>query len=168
MLGSVFFDIRDAALRELFATFGLLVETLEFRQIGGWEYARLDPLGGKDRAPPPSWLMPLVTRIVPVVRKRVRACVAAVRADAAGAMIDRWYAEWQPDLIARAAALRSEDVSVLDDEALTAHTGRALSLLHDGCRRHFLLHGAFGSRSRSSCSPWRSCWAGRRGGRSGS
>ena len=39
MLGSVFFDIRDAALRELFATFGLLVETLEFRQIGGWEYA---------------------------------------------------------------------------------------------------------------------------------
>jgi pyruvate,water dikinase len=144
MLGSVFFDIRDAALREVFETFGLLVETLEFRQIGGWEYARLVPLGGKDRAPPPSWLMPLVTRIVPVVRKRVRACVAAVRDDVAGAMIDRWYGEWQPDLVARAAALRSENVSVLEDEALTAHTGRALSLLHDGCRRHFLLQGAFG------------------------
>lgn len=143
MLGSVFFDVRDASLRELFATFGLLVETLEFRQIGGWEYARLVPLGGKDRSPPPS-LMPLLTRLVPSMRKRIRACVAAMRDDVAGAMVERWYAEWQPDLERRAAALKAEDVPALDDAALASHTDRALALLHDGCRRHFLLQGGFG------------------------
>ena len=47
MLGSVFFDVRDAALRELSATFGLLVETLEFREIGGWEYSRLSRWAGR-------------------------------------------------------------------------------------------------------------------------
>jgi rifampicin phosphotransferase len=144
MLGSVFFDVRDAALRELFATFGLLVETLEFRQIGGWEYARLVPLGGRDRPPPPPSLMPLLTRVVPAMRKRIRACVAAVRDDVAGAMADRWYAEWEPDLASRAAALKAADVPALDDAALAAHTDRALALLHDGSRRHFLLQGAFG------------------------
>ena len=79
MLGSVFFDVRDASLRELFATFGLLVETLEFRQIGGWEYSRLVPLGGTDRRPPP-WLLPLLMRVLPTMRRRIRACVATTGA----------------------------------------------------------------------------------------
>jgi rifampicin phosphotransferase len=144
MLGSVFFDVRDAALRELFATFGLLVETLEFRQIGGWEYARLVPLGGgKDRSPPAA-LAPILTRVLPALRKRIRVCVAAMRDDVAGTLVERWYTEWQPDLERRAAALRAEDVAALDDAALAHHTDRALALLDDGCRRHFLLQGAFG------------------------
>jgi hypothetical protein len=142
MLGSVFFAARNAALREMFATFGFLVETLEFREIGGWEYSRLVPLGGRDRGAPPPYLMPVLFRVLPALRRRIRACVAAVRDDAAGAMIDRWYTEWQPDLTARAAGLLADDPAALDDIALAEHTQRAHALLQDGCRRHFLLHGA--------------------------
>jgi phosphohistidine swiveling domain-containing protein len=142
MLGSVFFAARNAALREMFATFGFLVETLEFREIGGWEYSRLVPLGGHDRGAPPPYLMPVLFRVVPTLRRRIRTCVAAVRDDAAGAMIDRWYAEWQPDLAARAAGLLADDPAALDDAELAEHTQRAYTLLQDGCRRHFLLHGA--------------------------
>ena len=40
---------RNKAIRRMFGEFGLLAETLEFAQIGGWDYSRLVPLGGKDR-----------------------------------------------------------------------------------------------------------------------
>ena len=38
--------IRD--IRQLFSELGLLAETVDFRQIGGWEYSWLVLLGGKD------------------------------------------------------------------------------------------------------------------------
>jgi rifampicin phosphotransferase len=42
---------RNAALRRMFDEFGFLAETLDCQQIGGWEYIRLVPLGGKWLAP---------------------------------------------------------------------------------------------------------------------
>ena len=48
--------------------FGLLLENVEFREIGGWVYNRAVPLGGKDRRAPPAWLMPLLIRVVPQMR----------------------------------------------------------------------------------------------------
>jgi pyruvate,water dikinase len=133
---------RNRALRRTFAEFGLLAETLECRQIGGWEYTRLVPLGGKDRPPPPARLMPLLIRLVPRLRRRIADAVAAVRSDKAGDFVERWYRQWQPDLAARIAVLRGADLGALGDEELDAHTTRALALLHDGIEIHFLLHGA--------------------------
>jgi rifampicin phosphotransferase len=133
---------RNRASRRTFAEFGLLAETLECAQIGGWEYIRLVPLGGKDRSAPPARLMPLLIRLVPRLRRRIADAVAAVRADKAGAFVERWYRQWQPDLAARGAALRDVDLEALDDQELDSHTARALGLLHDGIEVHFLLHGA--------------------------
>ncbi|HEX6678219.1 MAG TPA: PEP/pyruvate-binding domain-containing protein, partial [Actinomycetes bacterium] len=133
---------RNRALRRTFAEFGLLAETLECRQIGGWEYTRLVPLGGKDRPAPPARLMPLLIRLVPRLRRRIADAVAAVRSDKAGGFVERWYRQWQPDLTARIAALRDTDLEALDDQALDTHATRALALLHEGLDVHFLLHGA--------------------------
>jgi len=133
---------RNRAVRRAFAEFGLLAETLEFAQIGGWEYTRLVPLGGKDRPAPPARLMPLLIRLVPRLRRRIADAVAAVRSDTAGRSVERWYQQWQPDLAARIALLRDTDLGALDDEELDAHTTRALALLHDGLDIHFLLHAA--------------------------
>jgi len=133
---------RNRALRRTFAEFGLLAETLEFAQIGGWEYARLVPLGGKDRPAPPARLMPLLIRLVPRLRRRLANAVAAVRSDKAGRFVDQWYQQWQPDLATRIAVLRETDLEALNDEELDTHTTRALALLHEGIDIHFLLHGA--------------------------
>ena len=46
-------SFEDAA-RRVNAEFGLLMETMETREIGGWVYQRLVPLGGKDRPAPPG------------------------------------------------------------------------------------------------------------------
>ena len=133
---------RSRAMRRTFAEFGLLAETLEFAQIGGWEYTRLVPLGGKDRPAPPARLMPLLIRLVPRLRRRIAAAVAAVRSDKAGRFVEQWYQRWQPDLAARIALLRDTDLGALDDQALDAHTARALALLREGIDVHFLLLGA--------------------------
>ncbi len=133
---------RNRAMRRAFAEFGVLAETLEFAQIGGWEYTRLVPLGGKDRPAPPARLMPLLIRLVPRLRRRIADAVAAVRSDKAGHFVEQWYERWQPDLAARIVALRDTELSVADDEELDAHTTRAMALLHEGLDIHFLLHGA--------------------------
>ncbi|HKE99203.1 MAG TPA: PEP/pyruvate-binding domain-containing protein [Actinomycetes bacterium] len=141
-LSVVFGEPRNRALRRTFAEFGLLAETLEFAQIGGWEYSRLVPLGGRDRPVPPARLMPLLVRLVPRLRRRVADAVAAVRSDKAGRFVERWYGRWQPDLAARIARLRDTDLGALGDEELDADTARAQALVHDSVEVHFLLHGA--------------------------
>ena len=135
-------EARNKAIRRMFGEFGLLAETLEFAQIGGWDYSRLVPLGGKDRRPPPAFLMPLMVRLVPIMRRRVADAVAAVRSDKAGRLMQQWYDEWHPELDARIAELREVDLEALDDLALDADTGRAAELLRRGTEIHFTLTAA--------------------------
>src|SRR5690349_3452152 len=71
MAGSTILPRVNAGLRTLFEQMGILVETLEYREIGGWAYVRLAPLGGKDRKAPPPPLFKLLTRLVPDLRRRV-------------------------------------------------------------------------------------------------
>jgi pyruvate,water dikinase len=142
LASSLGYEARNAALRDDMAEFGLLVDAVEFTEIGGWEYMRLVPLGGKDRPAPPSWLMPLLVRAVPTLRRRVRRSVEAVRADVAVGLIDRWYDQWRPQLSARSAQLRGVDLDSLSDAELAAHWDAVVDNLHEGARVHFTVHGA--------------------------
>ena len=139
---SLTYEARNGALRQIMADFGLLIEAIEFREIGGWEYVRTVPLGGKDRPPPPAWLMPIVIRLVPAMRARIRRAVAAVRSDDAGALVDRWRREWHPELKTRIASVRSVEMSKLSDTELIEHYSSTIEILRDGARVHFTLHAA--------------------------
>jgi len=139
---SILFPFRNEATRLFFARFGILLETLEFCEIGGWEYIRLVPLGGKDRPAPPPWLFRILTRIVPPMRRRIKASVEAVRSERARTYIDRWYDEWHPDLATRIDALNQIDLTSLSDSETARHLESVVALLHDGIRVHFLTHGA--------------------------
>ena len=133
---------RNQAIRRMFAKYGILAETLEFAQIGGWDYSRLVPLGGKDRPAPPAFLMPLLIRLVPVMRRRVADAVVTIRTNKPGHLVEQWYAEWHPELNARIAELREVDLEALNHQELDAETGRAAELLRWGIEIHFTLHGA--------------------------
>jgi phosphohistidine swiveling domain-containing protein len=141
---SALFGPRNAALKRMFDEFGFLAESLECQEIGGWEYIRLVPLGGKDRPAPPPWAMPLLVRLVPQMRNRIAQSVAAMRADKPARFIERWHHEWQLQFATRIAELRDESLASIPDAAVDEHIARTIRLVEDGFDAHFLLHGAVG------------------------
>jgi phosphohistidine swiveling domain-containing protein len=132
---------RTPAIRRMCTDLGLLFDTVEFRDIGGWEYVRIVPLGGKDRPAPPARLVPLLFRLVPMLRRRVATSVKAAQSDVVGRLVRRWYEEWQPQFAARIAELRDVPMAELTDQELGHHFVRAMSLIREGVEVHMRLHG---------------------------
>jgi rifampicin phosphotransferase len=132
---------RTPAVRRMCTDLGLLFDSVEFRDIGGWEYVRIVPLGGKDRPAPPARLVPLLFRLVPMLRRRIATSVKAARSDVVGHLVRRWYDEWQPQFAARVAELRDVPVTELTDQELGHHFVRTMSLIHEGVEIHMRLHG---------------------------
>ena len=139
---SFWHDSTTEGLRVGLAEFGLLIETIEFRSIGGWTYMRFVPLGGKDHPAPPSWMMPILIRVMPSLRTRARRCADAMRGNRPGAIIDRWYAEWRPMLDRRLLELRRVPLVDLGDEELLDHLGVTVAFVREASRVHFTLHVA--------------------------
>jgi pyruvate,water dikinase len=135
-------DLRNDPLRRMATEHGLLFDGVELRQIGGWEYMRVVPLGGKQPPPLPDWLVPVAFRLVPALRRRIRESVAAMRSDVPGRLVRRWSREWQSDFDARIRTLRDGRPEVESDTELVADLEAVLALLADGFNVHFRLHGA--------------------------
>jgi rifampicin phosphotransferase len=130
---------QNDAIARAFAELGALAEGLEFREIGGWMYTRVVPVGGKDRPVPPAPLMWLLLRVHPQLRSRVATARRAVREDLSGQIIRQWHDETRPDLQQRIEALRDVRVETLDDRALLEHWASVRSLLNGGIGAHFRL-----------------------------
>lgn len=128
--------------RVIAAELGSLIETVEYAEIGGWAYSRVVPFGDRTGPPPPSWLMPLMIRVVPPVRRRLGAAAAAIETDWPGRQIDRWYGEWRPEFTRRLAEAREVDLKSLTDSELDAHLTAVVRLTQDTMFAHFRLHGA--------------------------
>lgn len=139
---SFWHDVTTEGLRVGLGAFGLLIETIEFRSIGGWTYVRFVPLGGRDRPAPPSWMMPILIRVMPSLRTRVRQCTDAMRGNLPDEMIARWYDEWRPMLDRRLTELRQVPLADLGDEELLDHLGDAVAFVREASRIHFTLHVA--------------------------
>jgi phosphohistidine swiveling domain-containing protein len=130
--------------RELVSDFGLPIEEISQREIGGWLYLRLAPLGGKERKPPPTWLarlmLPVMFRFVPGLRASATAAERFFASDRAGDLVESWYREWRPAAAAGIDRLQACDLGAFDDDALEQHLASTLDFSREGWRRHFLLH----------------------------
>ena len=129
----------EAAFRDVAGTFGLLIDGMDFRCFGGELYSHAVPPGGKEGAAPPWWVMGVVARLVPSLRRKLRTARQAVDARMPQRTIDRWYDEWKPELIERIDALRSVDFDAMDDDELLAHLDSLSDLFADAHRIHFML-----------------------------
>ncbi len=136
------FTVRNPSTRHMAAEFGFLLDSAAMCDIGGWEYMRLVPLGGRDRRRPPDRLMPLLVRLAPALRARVRDCVAAMRADRSGQLIRVWHDSWVGEFGCEIARLRDLDLAALTDEGLDLHLGEVRAFYDRGCLVHMRLHGA--------------------------
>jgi pyruvate,water dikinase len=138
---SIVYPTANAAAPELCAEFGMLAESLQIGDIGGWHYIRTVPIGGRERTPPPAPLLGLIARLHPTMRARNRAARAVARGRAR-AVIERWWTELQPALDERAAGLLAVDLTTLTDSQLLAHFEAVVDLWADGVRSHVFVLGA--------------------------
>ena len=102
---------------------------------------RIVPLGGKEPPPLPGWLAPVMFKLIPALRSRIRDSVEAMRA-VAGALVRRWSREWRPDLVVRIRTLRERQLPICRMPTSMHTWPMCMRLVPDGHDVHFRLHGA--------------------------
>ena len=120
---------------------GLLLERFQYRDIGGWMYMRLVPLGGKDMTPPPPIVMKILLRLIPAMRARIKRATEFVNNNEVEVLVERWHNEWYPELSKRIVELRDVDLAQLSDEELDTHLTHVIDLIMRGAEMHFTLGG---------------------------
>lgn len=129
-LYQVFFAHSLPHMASAFADAGLLADGIEFRVIGGRAYQRIVPLGGKEEKEPPAWLLPIIMpvlrRVVPSLRRRIKRCVDAVQCDEYYTRCRWWLDEGRGELMAQNQAMLAADLAALSDAELAQELERAV------------------------------------------
>ena len=142
-LGSSFLlETLNENSRKVFEEFGMLLEGLEFREIRGYVYQSLIPLGGGvlPRKMPPKPILWLLLRLHPFFRRRIARCKKVMQSRLDLQLIDRWYEDWRPALIADIDRWRAMDLTSLSEEGLAGQ----LVAVQEWANRALGIHFALG------------------------
>ncbi len=137
----------NQAWPKICADFGLLLETLEIREIGGYVYQTARPFGVSESGAgkqPPKPLLWLLLRLHPALRRRTARCKETIRRRLDRRLIERWYEEWRPRLITDIDRYRRVDMTSLSDEELGAHLSELRQWSLGAAEVHFYLAVAYG------------------------
>lgn len=141
--GAELFTTRQSrGIAEICADAGLLFDGVRITEIDGWAYAAVIPPGGKPRPSPPPWLMPLLVRVVPDLRRRIATMRRLDREGYWPRVVDEWLAGGEAALLRRGAEFLERDLAALDDRSLALEIERAWNYADDAVKKHFHLHGA--------------------------
>jgi len=121
--------IVSGNFQRAFEELGVMADRLEYREIGGWVYTGIVPLGGGDQPPTAEQ-----------IRERADRALDVVMTDRFAAYVDRWP-EWRAESVAGVAHLRDVDVAALDDAGLGGHFNDIMEFSLPVYDLHFLLHG---------------------------
>ncbi len=121
---------------------GLPIKSARMVAVNGLPYLSIAPEGGGGgRRPPPPWLLKLLVRVTPSLRRAERRLTQVFEERPWVQGIAAWHEAARPSAIERMRALAGVDPDALDDEALASHVEAVESELLDSMRQHVLLHG---------------------------
>lgn len=126
-------------LSAMFAAWGGLLERLDLRTVGGEAYAQPVPVGGHTGPPPPWWVLAVLARVAPPLRRRMRTAARTVRPEIFAAQLEEWTTRWKPQLAADTDRLGAVDLGGLGDPELAEHLGHVADLAHRALHLHFHL-----------------------------
>ena len=139
LFASIYGPIFKDSTRKGFGTFGTLIEGAEARFIGGHTYIRIIPPMGKEGPPPPPFLLKLLLKLAPPLRRKVQTARKAIREDLAGKLIKQWHQEWRPRFSTYLDNLKGLDLSSLDRQGLQREYHQVLETLREADALHFTL-----------------------------
>lgn len=128
----------SASLAEACDAFGLLIGTMKLHLVEYRVYGEVLPFGASKLPPPPPWMLPILIRIVPPLRKRIARAVEVVRTDLAGEILERWIAADAPRLSAELTARRAVNLTALDSGGLCEHLDDTIAFLGRCATAHYM------------------------------
>ena len=137
MFVSYSLDMYREMVRQMTIDLGLPFDGLDFKIIGGWGYGRIIPPGGKDRKPPPRWMMKFLVLLVPSIRSKVKQMKEMIRNDTIGKYIETWRKEWKQELVKESDNLSAMDLKALSDDKLDSHLSSVLQYVRRAKEKHF-------------------------------
>ena len=120
-----------------FEEFGIPLETILQRSFGGEVYTQDVDVGGRHdpSAPPPWWVLAIAVRLVPAMRRRMKAAEDAI--PKLESYPRRWESTWRDECIKRIEAARAVDPGAMSDDELLDELQR---LIDDVLIPHLTIH----------------------------
>jgi pyruvate,water dikinase len=135
----------EAGITEPLQRYGLPLATVEAKFVNGCLYMRPLAVGEKPgstpKSPPPAFVMKVLVRVHPELRRRARTAEEAITQRRWRDEVDQWFDHDRPAQLAENRALQAVDPSTLDNPGLAAHTADALSHFERSARRNLATHG---------------------------
>jgi len=132
------FHGADQFLAEAISMWGLLPDSMQFRVIGHEPYLHVEPDdGGKN--PPAWWLLGLLARVVPSLRRKLRASALAVGAGKLESVPAEWASHHRPRLRCEIEQYAATDLVAMDDAALFLHVEDLKAFYARCLQLHFTL-----------------------------
>jgi phosphohistidine swiveling domain-containing protein len=129
-------------IKELAAEHGWLIDGIAIKEVDNCVYFAVVPVGGKARKAPPNFLVPLLLKLVPEMRRRI----VRLRDDNASGYWERAVDDWvtfrERELLDQAEALLAVDLGGLDDGELADLARRTMDHAGNCMKEHFHCHGA--------------------------
>ncbi len=124
MFQALFPPAMTRGFQKTTARYGVLLSHIDMAFANGFAYTRLRPAGAPEDAaskkPPPRWLFKLLLKVVPTLRRRVKAAERVWATREWRTELDEWRVAKERSI---ATHLQLQDVAVdsLDDAALATH-----------------------------------------------
>ena len=135
----------EAGIVEPMQRYGLPLVTVQAKFVHGCLYMRPLAVGEKPgstpKAPPPAWLMKLIARLHPELRRRAKTAQQAFAERRWRDEVDQWFDRDRSAQLAENLALQAVEPGALDDVELAAHVTSALSHFERSARRNLATHG---------------------------
>ncbi len=126
----------DAAQTGAMRTYAMPIKVVQSRMIGGHLYTQFAMEGGEQKGTPPNWVMWLVARLLPMMRKMNKQAGGIFREKPHHAEMRVWEEKWKPYFQQRLARFDPEGLSALDDAALLVSYRELKEHFRDGLRVH--------------------------------
>jgi len=116
---SMWFDLMEIGTKPGFAEWSLPMESLRYKVVNGWTYARVEPFGGE----PPALVKKVpalahLWRVNPKMRKRILGFDRFLREGGFEQQVPRWNEEWRPEAERKLAPLRVRDLATASNDEL--------------------------------------------------
>lgn len=136
----------EAGIVEPLRRYGLPLVTVQAKLVHGCLYMRPLAVGEKPgstpKPAPPAFLMKLIIRLHPELRRRAKTAEDAFTQRSWRLEVDQWFDHDRSAQLAKNLALQAIEPGGLGDAELATHIASALSHFKDSARKNMATHGA--------------------------